>query len=197
MGRSRSGEWTLTEADQTLLLDLAESAIRASFGQVEGTIGDAGELPETLRRPGGGFVTLHVAGELNGCIGTIGGTEPIGIAVARLAVQAAFDDPRLPPLRFADLGRLHIEISLLSEPSSVAADTRVALLDQLRPGDDGLIIEAEGRRAVFLPAVWEQLPEPDQFLDHLLRKAGLATDRWPPDMRAEVFTTTSVSRHVR
>jgi AMMECR1 domain-containing protein len=59
---------------------------------------------------------------------------------------------------------------------------------------DGLLIAAGGRQAVFLPAVWEQLPEPAGFLDHLQLKAGLAPGRWPPDMQSWRFTASKFRR---
>jgi AmmeMemoRadiSam system protein A len=114
-----------------------------------------------------------------------------------LAVEAAFEDPRLPRLRREDLDGLHIEVSLLSPRTAVPAGSRAELIEHLVPHETGLIISSGARRAVFLPSVWEQLPLPDDFIDHLLSKAGLPTDRWPGDMHAEVFTTESFGRCAR
>lgn len=192
----------MTPEHVELLLDSAEVAIRACLagGNLAGSSHagpDPERLPERLRRPCSAFVTLHVDGRLNGCIGAIDSPEPVGVCVPRLAIQAAFDDPRLPALRRQDLAGLHIEISLLSPRSTVPAGSRAELLGQLRAGVDGLIISSGDRRAVFLPTVWTQLPDPDDFLDQLLIKAGLPIDRWPTDLRAEVFTTESFGRHAR
>jgi len=154
-------------------------------------------LPERLREPCGAFVTLHVDGRLNGCIGNIHSDEPIGACISKLAIEAAFEDPRLPRLRPEDLDGLHIEVSLLSPLTVVPATSRAELIEHLIPHETGLIISSDDRRAVFLPSVWGQLPVPDDFIDRLLRKAGLPTDRWPSDMHAEVFTTESFGRPAR
>jgi AmmeMemoRadiSam system protein A len=188
------GEWRLTAEERELLLDIAESEIKAALGVGARRDLDLDRLPPALAAPGGAFVTLHVGGRLNGCIGTIESDDPIALSVARLAVQSAFEDPRLPALRREDLPQLDIEISLLSTPHPIPASTRAELLADLRPGIDGLIIAAGRFRAVFLPVVWRQLPDPDEFLDHLLRKAGLPTFGWPDRMQAEVFTATCLAR---
>ena len=139
-------------------------------------------------------MTLLVHGQLNGCIGNIESDDSIGACISELAIRAAFEDPRLPELDRDDLDDLHIEVSLLSPRTAVGTHTRHELLSQLTPHVDGLIIESGRHRAVFLPSVWEQLPEPDHFLDQLLNKAGLPVDEWPSDMHAEVFTTESFGR---
>ena len=195
MERSRSADAAPHGREAALLLDLADDAI------VDGLQGrplvrpDVDALPPALREPRGVFVTLTVDGELNGCIGTIDASEPLGCAVGRCARSAAFSDPRLPPLRPEDYASLTIEVSVLSPLTPIPATSRQQVLDQLRPGVDGLQITAGPRQAVFLPAVWEKLPAPTDFLDHLLRKAGLRSGTWPPRMRAWRFTADKLARH--
>jgi AmmeMemoRadiSam system protein A len=196
MGRLPLDELPVTPHEAELLLDLSEVAIRACLDGTRYPGPDADKLPESLRRPCGAFVTLHVAGRLNGCIGNINGSEPIGTCVGDLARKAAFEDPRLRPLRRDDLDRLHIEVSILSPLTPVPARTRPELIANLEQRRHGLILAAAGRRAVFLPSVWGQLPTPDDFIDGLLHKAGLPVAGWPADMYAEVFTTASVGRHL-
>lgn len=177
-----------------LLLDLAHRAI---IDVLDGRPGDApplASLPERLHEPGGIFVTLHVAGELNGCIGAIEGDEPLGQAATRLACAAAFQDPRLPRLQPADLPHLTLEVSLLSAPTAIVAHSWAHLVSQVRPDVDGLILRAGRRQGVFLPAVWDQLPEPTDFVDQLYRKAGFTPRSWPPAMRAERFSATKHAR---
>ena len=186
----------MTPDQAELLLDTAELAIRACLAGTRYPGPDVERLPEQLRHRCGAFVTLHVDGQLNGCIGNVESDEPLGAGISRLAIQAAFEDPRLPQLRRRDLTGLHIEISLLSPRTEVPASTRAELLEQLTPGVQGLQIASGRRRAIFLPAVWEQLADPNDFLDQLLRKAALSTTAWPSDMYAEVFTTTSFGRNV-
>jgi AmmeMemoRadiSam system protein A len=191
---SPSPETHLAPADAAALLDIADAAI------VEGLLGrpacppKVADLPSTLREVRGVFVTLMVDDALNGCIGNVEGVEPMGQAVARHALASAFADPRLPPLVPADYPGLSIEISVLSTLSPLPADTRDELTAALRPGEDGLLITGRHHQAVFLPAVWEQLPDAAAFLDHLLAKAGLAPGGWPHGVRAFRFTATKYSR---
>jgi AmmeMemoRadiSam system protein A len=191
-----SFEASVTPDQAELLLDTAELAIRARVAGTPYPGPDVELLPERLQQAGGAFVTLHVDGQLNGCIGNVGGDEPLGASVSRLAIQAAFEDPRLPQLRRRDLPGLHLEISLLSPRTEVPASTRDELLEHLAPGVHGLQIASGRRRAIFLPAVWAQLADRDDFLDQLLRKADLSTTDWPNDMCAEVFTTHSFGRRL-
>jgi AmmeMemoRadiSam system protein A len=193
---SRHVQPDLGEAEEELLLDLAEVAIRACLEGTRFPGPDTHRLPEPLLRPCGAFVSLHVDDDLNGCIGNLDADDPIGACVPRLAIQAAFEDPRLPRLRRADLAHLVIEISLLSPRTAVPASTRSELFAHLIPFEHGLVLAARDRRGVFLPSVWEQLPDPDDFVDHLLHKAGLPRDEWPSTMSAELFTTRTIERRL-
>ncbi len=191
---SPSAEPALGPADVDALFDLAEASIVAGLGGGGPRLPDVAALPDVLRRPVNAFVTLTVDGALNGCIGGIDATEPLGAAVAHHAWSAAFTDPRLPPLRAAEYERLVIEISLLSPLEPLAARSREEVLAQLRPHLDGLVVALGSRRGLFLPAVWEQLPGPGEFLDHLMLKAGLAPRAWPVGMTASRFTATRYAR---
>ncbi len=130
-------------------------------------------------------MTLHDArGELRGCIGRLEAVASLEDDVRRNAVAAAFDDPRFDPLQAHEWQHLRVEVSLLEAPQPLpAARTRVEALRHLRPHVDGVILEWRGRRATFLPQVWQQLPEPQDFIAALLRKAGLAADFWADDLR--------------
>ena len=194
MERLRLSDRPLQASEIELLLDLADSAIVAALsGRPLGPPSIA-SLPEGLRVLTGAFVTLTVDGELNGCIGMIEGTEPLGQAVPRLAVSAAFEDPRLPALRPADYARLSIEISVLSPLEPIEVNSRAGLIAVLEQEHPGLLITDGFTRAVFLPAVWETLPDPEDFLDHLLRKAGLRPGTWPKGLRAYRFAAQEYHR---
>jgi AmmeMemoRadiSam system protein A len=197
MARSPSHDAGVAPAHAEQLLDIAETAIVLGL-QGRGPVApDVSEFPDRLCNRVGAFVTLTVGGALNGCIGTIEGSEPLGAAVARLAWSAAFADPRLPALRVADYAHLTIEISILSTLTPIEARSLSDLRERVRPAVDGLVIEAGSRRGLFLPSVWEQLPDPDEFLDRLYRKAGIAPRSWPPGMQASRFTTETHSRQAR
>src|SRR4051794_17132203 len=180
---------TLTGADRARLLEIADASIRAGLaGARSPLLPDLGAEAPALAQPRGAFVTVTVGGQLNGCIGTIE-PQPLARAVARLAYQAAFEDPRLPALTPGDYDRAGIKISVLSPMEPVPAASEDELLRHLRPGIDGLLIESGWHRATFLPAVWETLPDPQTFLRHLEMKAGLSPGRWPGDMRAYRYTS--------
>ncbi|NIP73155.1 MAG: AmmeMemoRadiSam system protein A [Gammaproteobacteria bacterium] len=150
------------------------------------------QCPEPLRAPAASFVTLKLNGALRGCIGSLEAYRPLAQDVAGNAYAAAFADPRFAPLSPGELPRLTLHISILRPPEPMTFDSEDALLHQLRPGVDGLILEAEGRRGTFLPAVWESLSSPRDFLHHLKLKAGLAPDYWRDDIKLWRYTTESI-----
>ena len=110
--------FTLTAEEKGELLKLARSALVAFLERGE-TIGDASGR-DKFGTPRGAFVTLTKAGALRGCIGFIEPVLPLGQAVARCAVYAATEDPRFPPVTAAELGRLRIEISVLTPAREVS-----------------------------------------------------------------------------
>lgn len=138
-----------------------------------------------LQQRGATFVTLNdAAGRLRGCIGRLEAATSLDSDVRHNAEQAAFADPRFPPVRPEEWATLRLEVSVLtsSEPLPSAATQAQALL-AIEPGTHGVIFEWRGHRATFLPQVWAQLPEPPAFMAALKRKAGLAEDFWAPDIR--------------
>ncbi len=164
-----------------LLTGLARAAIARRLG-IPRAEPDAADAP-WLHEPGASFVTLHEHGRLRGCIGSLHAHRPLIDDVRENAVAAAFHDPRFPPLAPEEFDRIDIEVSVLSTPEPIAADNEPALLAQLEPGRDGLILQYGAHRATFLPQVWEQLPDPALFVAQLKQKAGLPPDFWHPDMQ--------------
>jgi AmmeMemoRadiSam system protein A len=132
----------------------------------------------SLQQHCGTFVTLKIHGDLRGCIGSLIGTDTIVEGVRENAINAAFGDPRFPPLSSSEFDAVEVEVSVLTEPQPLEYSDAADLLAKLRPGVDGLIIRQGLAGATFLPQVWEQLPDPQQFLAHLCLKAGLAMDAW-------------------
>ena len=135
----------------------------------------------------GTFVTLKIKGQVRGCIGNLISSEFLISGVRRNAINAAFHDPRFAPLGASELDLVEIEISILTEPKPMNYRDAADLLSKLRPGVDGVTIRLGHASATFLPQVWEQLPEPRDFLAHLCMKAGLAADAWKMS-RIEVST---------
>ncbi len=149
-------------------------------------------LPAILVAPGAVFVTLHRGSRLRGCVGSPIAQRPLITDVADNAFRAAFKDPRFPPLRRDELTDLDLSIAVLTPPVPMRFDDEIDLLEQLRPGRDGLIIEDGPRRALFLPATWRQLPERRQFLSQLKHKAGLDAGHWSPAFKAARFQSVEI-----
>ena len=151
----------LTEKQGKLIVGIARNAIK----------GDA-EIPDDsfLAEKRGVFVTLTQKGRLRGCIGFPYPTLPLGKAVASAARSAAFNDTRFPPLRKEDFSKVLIEVSVLSQPKKCK-------LKDIKKGD-GVILEKDGRSALFLPQVWEELPDKKVFLEELSMKAYLESDAY-------------------
>jgi AmmeMemoRadiSam system protein A len=182
---------TFTPAERDTLLGLARDSIR------EGLSGRKLEVRTedyslTLRSLGASFVTLHLERELRGCIGSLEARAPLVLDVVGNAWNAAFRDPRFGPLSPPEYERLDIHLSVLTAPQPMQFSSESDLLGQLRPGIDGLVIEESWHRGTFLPSVWEQLPEPREFLRHLKRKAGLPADYWSERVRVSRYTTISI-----
>ena len=160
------------------LLTIARNAIEKEFGMKARTV----TAHPDLARPAATFVTLTQQGQLRGCIGSLEARRPLATDVADNALAAAFRDPRFPPLRQGELDQTRVEVSLLDTPEPLQFADEAEALGQLCPGVDGLILNCGHHRATFLPQVWESLPTPPLFLEHLKLKAGLPADFWSPQL---------------
>ena len=174
---------------------MAEDRGPALLAIARASIERGGEAPPViawdaawLREPGASFVTLRLDEELRGCIGTIDAHRALGDDVAWNARAAAYRDPRFPPVSTAERERLHVEVSVLSAREPLAAHSESDALAKLRPGIDGIALEYGTMSATFLPQVWDSLPDPYEFLEHLRRKAGLPARFWHPDVRLSRYT---------
>jgi len=128
---------------------------------------------ETLDQLCGAFVTLHLLGELRGCIGYIEPRFSLLETVEEVAQKAALEDPRFPPLTGKELDQVEIEISVLSPLKKVSDVNEIVV------GTHGLVIDAGYTRGLLLPQVatewgWGR----EQFLSQTCRKAGLPADAW-------------------
>jgi uncharacterized protein len=144
-----------------------------------------------LDAPGAAFVTLTQKGSLRGCIGSLTAYRPLREDVSANAVNAALRDPRFPPLTARELSETQIEVSVLSAPEPYAFTDRADAISRLRPGVDGLTLEYGSRRGTFLPQVWDSLSGPEEFLAHLVRKAGLPAGWWDDGARLSRYTVTA------
>lgn len=176
----------IDDRDGQALARYARAAIDHALGGPRPQI----SVGEELREPGATFVTLHRDGDFQGCIGTIEATRPIVDDVAEHAVAAALLDPRGAPLERSDLDHLDVEVSLLSPLEPIEYDgTEAGAAQAIVPFRDGVVLGFRGRRATFLPQVWDDLPQPSEFLFRLKRKAGLPSDFWSDEITLQRYTT--------
>jgi AmmeMemoRadiSam system protein A len=174
------------------LLRVARSAIEYGFAHDGPPAISADDHDEVLLATRATFVTLHHLAALRGCIGTLEARRPLVLDVACNAYAAAFRDPRFAPVRGDEFAELEIHIAVLSRPTPLAAHSEEDLIRRLKPGMDGVVI-AEGRhRATFLPAVWETLREPREFIAQLKVKAGLPAEYWSATLKVSRYTVESV-----
>jgi len=168
----------LNHEEKRKLLELARQAlIRDICGEPIPPL-DLTQLPATLRQPGATFVTLTLRGELRGCVGTLEAYQSLAEDVCEHALAAATQDYRFPPVSPHEVPELEIEISRLTPPQPMEYKDGMELMERLRPHIDGVILLDGIRRATFLPQVWEKLPDPAEFLEHLCMKMGASADLW-------------------
>lgn len=183
----------LSSTDQQILLKIARQSIAYGLQHGKHGVVNAQNLPMLLLNPAATFVTLLVGDKLRGCIGSIKPRQSLADDVAYNAFLAAFKDTRFLPLRPEELQMIHIDISILSEPEPIDFDSEAELLEKIRVGIDGLILQDNEYRGLFLPSVWEHVPEKQAFLQQLKRKAGLPMDYWSDSIVCHRFTTNIFS----
>ena len=183
----------LLKAHGATLLGIAAASIEHGLAHDGPMKIDPGAHAPELREKGACFITLHSDGKLRGCIGSTLAHRALAVDAAENGYAAAFRDPRFKGLKEAEVATLELSVSVLGRPSAMTIAGEADLLAQLRPGIDGLIIEDKGKRALFLPSVWEGLSRPNTFLRRLKIKAGLAADHWSETFQAWRFAAEEMS----
>ncbi|GGB90534.1 hypothetical protein GCM10011352_15700 [Marinobacterium zhoushanense] len=178
---------SFTDDELEQMLTLSRESLLSSFD-----LCSKPQVPEWLEAPGCCFVTLSRQGRLRGCIGTLEPIRSLGRDLIENARNSAYSDPRFSSLERDELGDLEVEVSVLTPSRQISVDTEAELLAELQPGVDGVIVEEDGCRATFLPTVWEQLPEPQEFIAALRTKAGLSPFAWSDRMRWYRYETQHV-----
>jgi AmmeMemoRadiSam system protein A len=167
----------LDERDKHLLLKLARSSIESELIEGEKIKRPAEPKPAMLEKRGC-FVTLHKGGGLRGCIGTIEPTTSLLTSVEENSKNAAFKDPRFPSLTKDEISDIDIEISVLTIPKKLSFVDGEDLKHKLKPGIHGVILSQGWHRSTFLPQVWEQLPDKEEFLECLCQKGCMEKTSW-------------------
>jgi len=177
----------LSETDMKKLLVIAREAIICAVRNKPLKTIKPGEYSQLLRDPGASFVTLTKREKLRGCIGTLEAYQPLILDVQEHAVAAAMEDYRFPDVSGNELELINIEISRLTPVQLVDYITPKDLVGKLRKNVDGVLIKDSGRRATFLPQVWEKVPDPEKFLSQLCVKMGTSPDLWR-EKHLQVYT---------
>lgn len=178
-----------TDEHRKALLKLARDSIE--YGLCNGRMMGNFDFPKKffIQIPISSFVTIEIDGQLRGCIGSLEAIRSLPVDVMNNAYNAAFSDPRFPPLSKQEFENIDISISVLSKPVPMSFKSEQDLLEQIRPNMDGLILEDNGARGTFLPVVWDQLPRVEDFMANLKQKAGLPADYWSSTIKVYRYTT--------
>ena len=182
----------LEDSHKRQLLNLAAASIKYGLEQRKPLPVTPTEYAPALQEIRASFVTLTINQQLRGCIGTLEAIRPLVEDVVENAFAAAFRDSRFNPLQEHEYPQLNYHISVLNPPSPMQFSSEADLIAQLRPGIDGLILQDLGRRGTFLPSVWESLPKPADFLQHLKLKAGLNPSHWSPSLSVQRYTVEDI-----
>ena len=181
--RQKGGQM-LSNAQRKKLLGIARKSIENYL-----KTGRKLQLEETdplLLKDMGAFVTLREQGQLRGCIGNMVGTQPLYLTIRDMAMEAATGDPRFTRVELAELGKIEIEISVLSPMEKIDS------ADDIKLGTHGVLVRKGFASGVFLPQVavetgWSK----EDFLSHLCSdKAGLSPSAWK-DKNTELYVFTA------
>lgn len=190
---NRSVDEDLMQRHNTRLRDCVVRSILHGIKKGEPINVDIKSFTPELQDIRATFVTLTKDGQLRGCIGSVIPHRPLIADLVHNAYAAAFSDPRFKNVSLGELSDMEYAISLLSPMNEIIFSDEADLLSQLRPAIDGLLIKDKGKQSVFLPQVWDQLPDPETFLRHLKQKAGLSATHWSDEFQAWTYQVTKTS----
>ena len=178
----------LNRSEIELLLNLARETLANIVVGSALPKPDVGSLSPRLIERRSCFATLRNRGELRGCVGNLVATKPLFEAVMDSVSGAARRDSRFQPVKVEELDIIRIEISILSDPVVMPSESPDVLLGMLQPGRHGVLLRIGDRTSTFLPKVWDDIPDKEEFLSRLCAKAGLAPQAWrSQDARIAVY----------
>ena len=163
-----------------MLIEIAKAAIYSKLNDED--IIDKNELVEkfpNFQKRAATFVTLTLDGKLRGCVGSLIAHKTLLDDLLINAAKAAFEDPRFKPVTKEEFEKIDIEISLLSQPLEIRYSSMSDLKSKINIGIDGVILRQGEKQGTFLPQVWEELPNFDDFIAHLFHKAGITEIETP------------------
>lgn len=191
-GAGNAGSRGYDADERATLLELARASVRHTVCTGSALEARTFDFSERLREVRSCFVTLRSEGVLRGCTGRLEASRPLVVDVAFNAHRAALRDPRFHPVREHELAGLEVHVSVLTPLLPLPASSEAELLAALVPGRTGLVLREGERAATFLPAVWQQLEDPRDFLRELRHKAGLPPDHWSATLRFERYEAEEV-----
>ena len=178
----------LSKLEQAELFALLQQVIENGIKYQQCLIPEPPSYQALLKRAAS-FVTLYLGGELKGCIGSCMASQPLWLNVCKNAYSSAFEDHRFNALHSDELSELSIDISVLSDLFAMINTGEQALLDELVPYEDGLILIEGAYQAVFLPSVWRNLSSANLFVAALKKKAGWTENYWSKNIEILRFNT--------
>jgi len=181
----------MKKKEKKILKNLAFEAIKSELENQKLEI-DNTEISDALKQRRSAFVTLTIDGQLRGCIGHLAPVQALFRDVIENARAAAFSDPRFTPLTKNEFEKIAIEISILSASKKLVYESVPSLIEYLEKNRPGVILKYGGRRATFLPQVWDELPKAELFLSHLCLKAGLDPNEWRKKVEIETYTVEKI-----
>ncbi|WP_413112513.1 AmmeMemoRadiSam system protein A [Thaumasiovibrio sp. DFM-14] len=184
----------LTQQDLATLLDVVEQTLNCYLAGKPRPSLTLSDYALSLQQNGACFVTLTVNHQLQGCIGTTQAQRPLVEEAQHKAWASACQDSRFKPLTAQQAKHLDIEVSVLTSPHRLPFNQELAVRDYLEQHRCGVILSDKHSGALFLPQVWEQLPDPKQFLSHLKRKAGWPNNYWSESITVHVFDVQNAKR---
>ena len=191
------GTWFLYEGEKNefikkyysnFVLKLARESIRVVLEDGRRPL----DYPHVFDEAGACFVTLKKDGNLRGCIGSILAYRTLIQDLIQNAKNAAFRDPRFSPVAEHELNEIKIDVSLLSIPKKIEFTDEADLLNKIQENKDGIVIQDRSYRAVYLPSVWEEIPDKNMFLKSLKVKAGLKPEHFSKTFEAYKFETVFI-----
>ena len=181
---------TLPEQYREELRRVAIASIKKGLQKGSAPHVHIGSFSKPLEAIRGCFVTLTTKdGRLRGCIGSPQPHRPLVQDVVENSYKAAFGDRRFKPLTEKEIEQIDMKIAILSTLCPIECNSEAELLEALKPDVEGLVIRDRGNNALFLPSVWESIPQPEIFLKRLKEKAGMKADHWSDSFEAFSFTT--------
>ena len=187
----RSGSWTpgLTEAEKKTVFAIANDTLKWCVNGGKGVFDlSQYEITPLLKKEAATFVTLKIRGNLRGCIGSLAPVEALYRSVHNNAVNAALHDPRFSPVQTGELSRIEVDVSVLSPIRDIPS------MADFKLGQQGIILEKGGYRAVYLPEVaTEQGWTVEETLSSLSMKAGLPSNAWREGASFKVFESVVLS----